>query len=124
MHFASFLGLQTANSWTRDNITANNFLANGGTELNPTSSLYDLEFRNYDPILGRMNQVDPMASRYASYTPYNYSFNSPVVWNDVNGADPGGGTDAAMAREEKAQRDARQRLGDAVTISNECGLAP
>src|ERR1041385_4147572 len=49
-------GSQTANSWTRDNSVANNFLANGGTELNTTSSLYDLEFRNYDPILGRMHQ--------------------------------------------------------------------
>ena len=49
-----YFGLQTANSWTRDNTTTNNFLANGGTELNPTSALYDLEFRNYDPILGRV----------------------------------------------------------------------
>ena len=51
-------GLQTANSWTRDNTTGNNFLSNGGTELNTTSNLYDLEFRNYDPVLGRMHQVD------------------------------------------------------------------
>ena len=81
-------GLQTANSWTRDNTATNNFLANGGTELNPTSALYDLEFRNYDPILGRMHQVDPMTDKYSSSTPYNYAFNSPVVHNDVNGADP------------------------------------
>ena len=81
-------GLQTANSWTRDNNTANNFLANGGTELNATSQLYDLEFSNYDPILGRMHQVDPMAHKYSSLTPYNYSFNSPVVMNDRSGADP------------------------------------
>jgi hypothetical protein len=47
-------GLQTANSWTRENTTGNNFLFNGGTELNPTSQLYDLDCRNYDPQLGRM----------------------------------------------------------------------
>src|SRR5262245_7138171 len=64
-------GLQTANSWTRENATANNFLANGGTELNNTSQVYDLDYRNYDPILGRMNQVDPMADRYSSHTTYN-----------------------------------------------------
>ncbi|MFO0507734.1 MAG: RHS repeat domain-containing protein, partial [bacterium] len=81
-------GLQTANSWTRENTTANNFLGNGGTELNTTTSLYDLEYRNYDPILGRMNQVDPMASKYASLTPYNYSFNSPTNFNDPLGDDP------------------------------------
>jgi len=81
-------GLQTANSWTRENTTGNQFLANGGTELNPTTSLYDLAFRNYDPVLGRMNGVDPMATKYASLTPYNYSFNDPVTFTDVTGAEP------------------------------------
>jgi RHS repeat-associated protein len=81
-------GLQTANSWTRENTTGNNFLGNGGTELNTTSQLYDLDYRNYDPILGRMTQVDPMATKYASLTPYNYGFNDPVTFSDVSGADP------------------------------------
>jgi RHS repeat-associated protein len=81
-------GLQTANSWTRENTTSNNFLGNGGTELNTTSQLYDLDYRNYDPILGRMTQVDPMATKYASLTPYNYGFNDPVTFTDVSGADP------------------------------------
>ncbi len=80
--------MASPSSWTRDNATTNNFLANGGTELNTTSNLYDLEFRNYDPVLGRMHQVDPMADKYSSHTPYNYSFNSPVVFNDPSGADP------------------------------------
>lgn len=81
-------GLQTANSWTRENTTGNSFLANGGTELNATSNLYDLDYRNYDPVLGRMNGVDPMATKYASLTPYNFSFNDPVTFTDVSGADP------------------------------------
>jgi RHS repeat-associated protein len=81
-------GFQTANSWTRDNAVANNFLANGGTELNTTTGLMDLEYRNFDPVLGRMNQVDPMADKYSSHTPYNYAFNTPVMINDPNGADP------------------------------------
>ncbi len=82
--------MQTANSWTRDGATGNNFLANGGTEFNATSNLYDLDYRNYDPVLGRMNGVDPMAAKYASLTPYNYSFNDPVSFTDPNGADPSG----------------------------------
>jgi RHS repeat-associated protein len=81
-------GLQTASSWTRENATGNNFLYNEGTELNPASSLYDLEYRNYDPILGRMHQVDPMVDKYSSLTPYNYAFNDPVAFNDPSGADP------------------------------------
>lgn len=84
-------GHQTANSWTRSGTTQNNYLANGGTELNKTTNLYDLEYRNYDQVLGRMNGVDPMATKYASLTPYNFSFNDPVTFTDVNGADPTAG---------------------------------
>jgi RHS repeat-associated protein len=81
-------GLQTANSWTRENTTGNQFLNNGATELNATSNVYDLFYRNYDPVLGRMNQVDPLAPTYASYSPYNYSINNPVSFNDPLGLNP------------------------------------
>jgi hypothetical protein len=47
--------LQSALSWTRENVTGNNFLANGSTELNPASNFYDLEYRTFDPVLMRMN---------------------------------------------------------------------
>ena len=80
-------GLQTSQSWTREN-TTNNYLYNGGTEQNPTTGFYDLAFRNYDPVLGRMAQVDPMADKYGSLSPFNYSFNDPMYWSDPNGADP------------------------------------
>lgn len=75
-------------SWIRENTTGNNFLGNGGTEFNSSSGWYDLPFRNYDPVLGRMNGVDPMADKYASLTPYNFSFNDPVTFNDPSGAKP------------------------------------
>jgi len=81
-------GMQTAGTWTRENTLGNNFLANGGTELNTTSNLYDLDYRNYDPVLGRMNGVDPLATKYASLTPYNFSFNDPVTFSDPSGASP------------------------------------
>jgi RHS repeat-associated protein len=80
-------GLQTASSWTRTTATQNNFLYNEASELNTTSSLYDLPYRTYDPVLGRMNGVDPLASKYGSLTPYNYAANDPVYWTDPSGAD-------------------------------------
>jgi len=58
------------------------------TIINTTSNVYDLFYRNYDPVLGRMNQVDPMATKYASITPYNFAFSNPVYFNDESGADP------------------------------------
>lgn len=82
-------GQQTTNSWTRQLATANNFLYNGGTELNKTTQLYDLYYRNYDPVLGRFGQVDPMASKYGTVSPYHFAGNNPVVLNDPLGDDYG-----------------------------------
>jgi hypothetical protein len=50
-------------------------------------------WRNYDPALGRLNQVDLMADKYGSLSPYHYSFNNPVWFNDPSGLDPEGGGD-------------------------------
>jgi len=105
-------GLQTAQSWTRENNTGNNFLGNGGTEFNNTSNLYDLDCRNYDPILGRMNQVDPIADKYSSLTPYNFGFNNPATWTDVNGADPSPGEPDYVTRR------GLQLMGDAFYQDN------
>lgn len=96
-------GMSTANSWTRENTTGNNYLYNAGTELNNTSNVYDLFFRNYDPVLGRMNQVDPMATSFAGHSPYNYSFNDPVTFNDPMGDCPTCNT--AKEFYENAQRE-------------------
>jgi RHS repeat-associated protein len=81
-------GMQTSESWTRTDTQPNKYLYNGGSELNNVTGNYEMFFREYDPALGRMNAIDPMASKYASLTPYNYSFNDPVTFNDPSGADP------------------------------------
>jgi RHS repeat-associated protein len=91
-----------AGSWTRENATGNQFLYNGGTELNGTTGVYDLFFRNYDPVLGRMHQVDPKADTYAGLTPYNYAFNDPAYWNDPWG-------DEASAEQEAEWKLERER---------------
>ncbi|MGE0589960.1 MAG: DUF6443 domain-containing protein [Cyclobacteriaceae bacterium] len=77
-------GMQTMESWTREN-TTNQFLYNSATELNSTTGFYDLAFRNYDPVLGRFVQVDPLADRFGSLSPYHYADDSPVVYNDPIG---------------------------------------
>jgi hypothetical protein len=53
-----------------------------------------------------MNQVDPVASKYASLTPYNYSFNDPVGFNDPAGDDPSKNRDECkVCAEENNQLD-------------------
>ena len=78
-------GLQTSNSWTRDN-TTNNFLYDGGSEVNTTTGYYDLPYRNYDPALGRFFQVDPLDYKNSDLTPYHYSMNNPITYIDPSGA--------------------------------------
>jgi RHS repeat-associated protein len=67
---------------------ANHFLYNGPTETNPTTGWGETLFRTYDPVLARFHQVDPLAAKYASLSPYNYAFNNPVTFNDPTGAEP------------------------------------
>lgn len=50
--------------------------------------LYTMPFRQYDPVLGRFNAVDPMAEKYDDLTVYNFAFNNPVTFSDPSGADP------------------------------------
>ncbi len=90
-------GLQTERSWTRDN-SKNNFLYNGGTEINTNSGWYaclpkpwrrqETFYRGYDPALGRFLQVDPLASSAHNMTPYCYGNNNPALMNDPLGNRP------------------------------------
>ena len=86
---ANCSGLQTEDSYTRIDTEKNNYLFNAGSKLNEQTGNYEMFFREYDPVLGRMTAVDPMAGKYRSLTPYNYAFNDPIYWNDPWGADPG-----------------------------------
>ena len=80
-------GLQTKDSWTRMDTKPNQYLYNAGSELNTLTSNYEMLFRSYDPTIGRMSGVDPMVDKYASMTPYNYSMNDPIYYNDPTGAE-------------------------------------
>jgi hypothetical protein len=39
----------------------------------------------YDPAIGRWHVQDPLAEIYYSFSPYNYSLNSPIQFLDPNG---------------------------------------
>lgn len=48
-------------------------------------NMYDYGARNYDPALGRWMNMDNMAEKYISLSPYHYAGNNPVVYLDVDG---------------------------------------
>src|SRR6056297_1122559 len=41
----------------------------------------------YDPALGRWHSIDPVTEEHFNYTPYHYTFNSPINFIDVLGMD-------------------------------------
>lgn len=58
-----------------------------GKERDEESGLYYHGARYYIPWLCRWTAVDPLESKYAGMSPYNYGFNNPVIFNDPSGED-------------------------------------
>ncbi len=64
----------------------NPFLFNGIEKQTAIGLDWDLtNFRAYDATVGRFNHTDPLAEVVPSISPYNFSFNNPVLFNDPLG---------------------------------------
>ncbi len=59
-----------------------------GKQLDTETNFRYFGARYYDDI-GRWTTVDPLASKYPGWSPYNYSFNNPLKYVDSDGRAPG-----------------------------------
>ncbi|MDN3581554.1 DUF6443 domain-containing protein [Mucilaginibacter flavus] len=85
----------------------NKQLYNGGSEWQrdyaTLPDYYQTFYRNYDPAIARWVGADPMAEATGELTPYQYSNNNPVVFNDPMGDLTGGGaSDYAIPRQHSS----------------------
>ncbi|MGJ3235689.1 RHS repeat domain-containing protein [Marivirga sp.] len=60
---------------------------NGKEEQEETGWL-DYHARQYDPALGRMLSIDPLADMMTSHNPYHYTYNNPLNFTDPTGMAP------------------------------------
>ncbi|WP_222984569.1 DUF6443 domain-containing protein [Flagellimonas meishanensis] len=56
-----------------------------GVELDETTGLYEMDFRQCDAALGRFTSMDPVV--HFEYSTYSGFDNNPVFWTDPSGAD-------------------------------------
>ena len=57
-------------------------------EVKGQGNSYDFGARIMDPRIGRWLSRDPSFKKYPSWSPYNHSFNNPLVFKDDDGQDP------------------------------------
>ena len=72
-----------------NNAQANYKYKYNGKELQDELGLnmYDYGFRNYMPDIGRWTQIDPLAEKFISESPYAYVNNDPLGYSDFDGKD-------------------------------------
>ena len=90
--YYSFGSLMPLRSFTAS--TANNYRYGfNGKEQDPEvkgpDNEYDYGMRMYDPRVAKFLSVDPLAFKYAYYSPYQFAGNIPTKFIDIDGAEPG-----------------------------------
>jgi RHS repeat-associated protein len=78
----------TYNNYQRENSIANNYLFQDKEWQDDLGlNVYDFEWRQYDPIIGRTTTQDPHSDNYLELSPYSFFANNPISTLDPTGMD-------------------------------------
>ena len=89
-----------------------------GKERNATTGLDYFGARDYDSWRIHWLQVDPMADKYAGWSPYNYCFNNPLNLVDPNGCWVIDGVDEKKKTEDQEMRNPQEEINGKNGLSN------
>ena len=56
-------------------------------EIKGDNNSLDFGARIYDPRIGKWLSLDPSSFKYPAHSPYNFSLNNPIIFNDPDGKD-------------------------------------
>ena len=72
---------------------------------------YAYQWRDYDPAIARFNKTDRFSEKYYSISPYAFTANNPVLYNEIAGDSIGEGREHYDRFRQNAV-DRRQRITD------------
>jgi RHS repeat-associated protein len=87
-HFYYPFGMDMDGTWLRVKPYEDRYRYNH-KELTKGLGWYAYGARYYDAAVGRFAGVDPLASDFAAWSPYSYTFNNPIRFIDPDGRAPG-----------------------------------
>ena len=75
-----------------------------------------MQFRTYDPAIGRFWQTDPLAEFVPDWTPYRFGFNNPVIYSDFLGLMEEGDITGKKKKKVKGEEVERSLNGREIRI--------